>query len=135
MAYRAPELIKGIITRLNAVSAVTDIVGTRIYTNVPDNAIFPYITVRLSATDNSTKDATRFIYTIGVQSYSTSPSQKETHDIHQALHDALARQESNITLDAGEIVRIDLDSTVGVVKDPDGVTWLQVSSFDVSVDN
>lgn len=134
MSYRGAELLKGIIARLSAVSGVTDIVGTRIYSSVPDNPTFPYLTVALLASENKTKDASRYRYDISIQSYSRKPSQKQTHDIHAAVNAALDRQESNVTLDAGSVVLLEHTSTIGLVRDPDGVTWLQASNYDCYVD-
>ncbi|MCB1713002.1 MAG: DUF3168 domain-containing protein [Candidatus Riesia sp.] len=129
MSYRATPLLKGIIARLAAVSAVTDIVGTRIYSSVPDNPTFPYLTISINATENKTKNTSKFIYELYIQSYSRKPSQKQTHDIHAAIHAALDRQEAAISLDAGDMVSLEHQSTIGIVRDPDGVTWLQTSTF------
>ena len=129
MAYRATELLKGIIARLKAISAVTDIVGQRIYSSVPDNPTFPYLTVGILASENKTKDRSKYRYDIAIQSYSRKDSQKETHDVHAAIDSALDRQEHTISLDAGEMVLLEHISTIGLVRDPDGVTWLQVSNY------
>lgn len=129
MSYRAAPLLKGIIARLAAVSAVTDIVSTRIYSSVPDNPTFPYLTISINATENKTKNTSKFIYELYIQSYSRKPSQKQTHDIHEAIHTALDRQEAAISLDAGDMVSLEHQSTIGIVRDPDGVTWLQTSTF------
>ena len=129
MSYRATEVLKGIIARLSAVTAVTDIVSTRIYSSVPDNPSFPYLTVAINASENKTKSTSKYIYEITIQSYSRKPSQKQTHDIHAAIHSALDRQEANVSLDSGNVVLLEHQSTIGIVRDPDGVTWLQASTL------
>lgn len=131
MGFNQKAVVKGVVARLKAVAAVTALVGQRIYTNVPINPTFPYLIVSISSESNDHKGATRQIHAIDIQSYSRDSSLEETLSIHEALFDALSRQEANITLDEGTVTMCMYDRTIGGIKDVDGVTWLQVSMFDL----
>lgn len=131
MGFNQKAVLKGVVARLKAVTAVTSIVGQRIYTNVPINPSFPYLAVSISSAQNDHKDATRQIHSIDIQSYSRDSSIEQTLSIHEALFDALSRQEGNITLDEGTVTMCMFDRCLGGIKDSDGVTWLQVSLFDL----
>lgn len=133
MSFSQRDLYKGIIARLKAYSDLTDIVGQRIYTNVPNNPTFPYLTVTINSSDDSLKDRARQEHTLAIQSYSRDSAVGELVLIHEEIFNALSRKESSVTLDNGLILNLLLETVAGPVKDPDGKTWLQVSLYTVSM--
>jgi hypothetical protein len=123
------DILKAVIVKLKATSAVTDITSTRIYTDVPQNETFPYIRVSVSSADYSTKTFTGMEHTIQISVYSREKSPKQVGDVKKAVYNALNRNESGLTLDNGTLSNIHYNGVGEVFKDPDGVTWTSVSQF------
>lgn len=123
------SVMKGVIARLKAVSAVTNFVSTRIYSDVPQKETFPYVVVNIDSADYSTKTFNGMEHTIQLNIYSRKKSPKETADIAAACYDALHRQESNISLDSGTLSHIHYDGLGSLFKDEDGVTWTGIRGF------
>lgn len=120
--------IKSILSRLNAVTPVTDLVGARIYTDIPQDEAFPYIVVKMDSAPFMTKDFSGMEHTLEVHSFSRDKTPKEAGDIREAVVDALHRQESNLTLDKQAVTDIQYE-TGAVFKEPDGVTWHGLIQF------
>ena len=108
-----------------AVSAVTDVVSTRVYSDVPQKPTFPFITVDMEVDNYGTKSSQMVRHRIIVNGFSREKSPKESLDIQQAVFAALSRQESSITLDSGNLILVEFQ-TGDMFKEPDGVTWHSV---------
>jgi len=123
-------LLAGVMTRLKATSAITAIVGQKIYSRVPQQADVPYIVVTMEAGDWSAKDFTGMSHKIRVQAFSTKPSPSEALTIRAAVIEALERQESNITVTGYTLVRFEKGSLSGIMIENDGVTQQSIVEFD-----
>ena len=123
------SILKAVISNLKNTSAVTNLVSTRIYSNVPQKETFPYISIEVDSADYSTKTFTGMEHTVQVNIYSRNKSPKQVGDIRKAVYDALNRNESGLTLDSGVLSHIHYDGIGSVFKDTDGVTWTGIIQF------
>lgn len=131
--YNKP-LTKGIIARLNAVTAVTDLVSARIYTFVPQQQTFPYIKVSMDAEPFADKTESDSQHNVRVQAWSRKATAEEALDLKEAIFNALDRQEANITLDSGTLVRLQYDGTSDIFVEGDGKTTQVVIEFKAVID-
>lgn len=122
-------LLKGIIARLKAVTAITDIVSTRVYSDVPQNATFPYIVVTIDSLPFDGCEFTGMEHEVQIQSFSRTGSPAQSADIRAAVYTALNRQESNITMDSGSVRVLQYNGVGFVEREPDGKTWQSLSRF------
>jgi len=122
---------KGIIARLKAVSGVTDLVSTRIYTNVPDNPTYPFIWVDMSSQGKfATKDENGLNMELRVNAFSEESSPSEADNIIEQVVIALDRQESNISLDEGAFLHLQHSGLYDKFKNEPKI-WQAVVGFDV----
>lgn len=121
------DALKSIITQLKATSAVTDIVGQRIYSNVPQPETFPYIVVYIRSNDYSGKDFSGQEHDVQVSCFSRDASPKETGDIRKAVFASINRNEG-MALDNNTYSNVQFISG-DTFKDPDGKTWHGVLNF------
>lgn len=122
-------LLKAIIAKLKATAALTAIVSTRIYSNIPQNTTFPFAAVSISSIPFDGDAFTGMEHNIQVQGFSRKPTPDEAADIRSAVYDALNRNESGLTLDSGSVRHIHYTGTGFVEREPDGVTWQSLVSF------
>lgn len=129
------EFTKGIITRLKATAGLTAITSTRIYTDVPQKTAFPYVYIRSTMNDYSTKDDANGVrLKLTVQVFSQEPAPDEVMNAQSAIITALDRQESNITVTGHTLVMLQKGTLIDVIKEPNGVIWQSVTEFDILVD-
>jgi len=126
--------LKGIMTRLLAYSDLTDIVSTRIYSNIPQQTTFPYVDVAFTSTDWSQKDDANMQHSVIVSAYSRTSSPSEAMQIGEEVYNALNRQENNITLDTGSVILLQFSGVKTTFKDADGKTWHSVTEFNFVID-
>ena len=126
--------LKGVITRLLAYTTLTSIVSTRVYSNVPQQTTFPYVTVEFTSIDWSQKDDANLQHRVTVSGYSRTSSPLEAMQISEKVYDALNRQEDNVTLDSGSVVLLQFSGVKTTFKDADGKTWHSVIEFDLIID-
>lgn len=129
----ALPLIAGVLTRLSGWSALTAIVGTKIYTRVPQQTLFPYILITLTSSDWSAKDFAGMMHKLRVQGFSTASSPVEALQIRAAVIESLERQESNITVAGYNLVSFEKGSLSDIMIEKDGVTMQSIVEFDVIV--
>lgn len=134
MADSFKPILKGIIAALKANGTISAIVGTRVYSNVPQNATFPYMTVRISSQPFDSKEDTGMIHTVEVNGYSRKDSPAEAGDMRAGAYNLLNRGESNITLDSGTLVSMLYSGLGDVLLEPDGITYRSIIRFTAIVD-
>ena len=121
-------LIKAVIARLKATSAVTSIVGQRIYTDVPQKETFPYIVITAESADYSAKDFSGMEHTLEIHGFSRSKTPLEAGNIRSESYDVINRNESGLTLDNGSMTNV-YYQTGAIFKEPDGVTWHSLGQY------
>ena len=126
--------LKGVITRLLAYTTLTSIVSTRIYSNVPQQTTFPYVSVEFTSTDWSQQDDANMQHRVTVSGYSRTSSPLQAMQISEKAYDALNRQEDNVTLDSGTVVILQFSGVKTTFKEDDGKTWHSVIEFDLIID-
>jgi len=129
MSDKSQALITAVLTTLNAASAVTAKVGSRIYTDVPDNATFPYMVVTLQSSPYDTKTETGMEHTLQISSYSRKPDPLEAMQCRAAVYGALNRNEN--ALSNASVYNILFNGVSALLKEPDGKTWGAVTQFRV----
>lgn len=133
MADSARAVIKGVIARLKAVTAVTDIVGQRIYTEVPQTTSFPYIRVGITSEPFAASDFSDMQHTLRIQCFSKTDDVSECLLTRTEVYNVLDRQEGNITLDAGNLVKCEFSGLADAFLENDGMIWQGVIEFDLIV--
>lgn len=126
--------IKGIIARLLAVSDFTDIVGTRVHTNVPQQTTYPYAVIEFTSTDWSQQDDANLQHRVTIHGFSRTSSVSEAAQVAEEAYAALNRQENNITLDSGSVVLLQFTGVKTTFKEVDGITWHSIIEFNLIID-
>lgn len=129
MADSTLVILKAVRNALVADTTVSALVGTRIYSDPPKNATFPYIYVSIQSGDYSGHTFTGMEHTITIQAYSRINSPDEAGNIKSAVYDVLNRNESGLTLDSGRLANIGYNGVGLLALDTDLVTWVGLSQF------
>lgn len=127
------QTIIGIRNRLVAVSAVTNLVGQRIYTDAPQKATFPFILLSITAAPWDAKDFSGMMPTVRVQAFDKTKKMDVVADIQAAVLGALDRQESNITIAGHDLTLCQKGALIDISKQPDGVVWQSITDFNLMV--
>ncbi len=133
MSDSALPTLKGVIDKLEATAGVTNLVSTRIYTDVPEKPIYPFIIIRMESAPFAAKDFSDQDHTINVQAFSQLASPFECLSIRGAVMDALDREGDNITVTGKNVVKCNYSGVAFFDKEPDGITWQGLVSFVLTV--
>lgn len=120
MADPSLELQGAIVARLKSVSAVTNLVSTRIFDPVPAVATFPYLS--LGPDDLISDDAdciTGFEITVQIDAWSRDPGFKQVKQISDAVREALHDYEFTLSVNAAVLFEHRITRNF---RDPDGLT-------------
>ncbi len=128
------EVLAAVMTALKASATLTNDVGgstnPRIYTNLPDNPVFPFVFLSIQSTDFSQKDSAGMDHTVQVSVFSRHTSLQEAVAIREKVYNILNRGEAAL---ASAGVWRSLFSGVGpVFKESDGVTWQAAAQFTIT---
>jgi hypothetical protein len=134
MADSGLALFSGLITRLKATAGLTSIVGTRIYSIVPQQTEFPYVRVAISAQPFDTKSSVGMTHLIRVQGFSRKQAYDEALNIRAQIVSALERQESNITVSGFKLVKLDKRNLSDIITEDDGITRQSIVEFEAIVE-
>jgi len=117
----ALSLQKGVRARLVAVSAVTDIISTRVYDEPPQNVVFPYLRfLEIGTRPFDTDDTLGARVDLTMRAHSRSSSGRvEATQVAEAVKDALHRQETTITTTGFNLIELIFDDYFAE-RDPDG---------------
>lgn len=129
MADSYLPLVKKIIAALKADGTLSAIVSARVYTEVPQEATFPYVIVHVTSLPFDSADTTGMEHTINVQGFSRLPTSREAAAIRAAVYAVLHRTESSLTLDTGQLFNINYTGLGFVTQELDGVTWQSLAQF------
>jgi hypothetical protein len=122
------ELQGAIVSRLGADVAVTNLVGSRIYDAVPDNAAFPYIS--MGPSDELSDDADcieGYDITIQIDVWSRGVGSVEAKRIAAAVREVLHDYDMPIVDNALVYFR---HRTTRIFRDPDGLTSHAAMEFE-----
>lgn len=126
--------LKGIMARLLAFTDLTNIVSTRIHSNIAQQTDFPYVVVEFESTPWDQQDDANLQHKITVHGYGRTSSPSEVMQIAEEVYAALNRQEDNITLDSGSVVLLLFSGIKTTFKENDGITWHSVTEFNFIID-
>ena len=132
MASPSFELQVAIVTRLKATAAVTAFVGNRVYDSVPDNPVFPYITV--GEGDETSDDADcidGLEISLDIDVWSRGSGFPEAKKISDEIRKALKTSELTIPTNALVYFR---HRQTRFLRDPDGKTSHAVLQFEAFVE-
>ena len=133
MADSALPVLKGIIAALKAAVPVSTLVNDRVYSDVPQNATFPYIMVSITSEPFAANDFSGQSHTVRIQTYSRDASKAGCLKIRAAALDALDRNEPAISLDTGTLVKCEYSGFSDAFMEDDGKTWQGVGELEVIV--
>lgn len=134
MADSGLALFNGLIARLKATAGLTAIVGTRIYSVVPQQTTFPYVRVSVSAQPFDTKSSVGMTHLIRVQGFSRNQAYDEALNIRAQITAALERQESNVTVSGFKLVKLDKRNLSDIITEDDGITRQSIVEFEAIVE-
>ena len=132
MADTFKPLVKGIIAKLAATTAVMAYVGSapaRIYENVPQNTAFPYIRIGVTSAPFDSVDTTGMEHIVTIQCFSRKATPEEAAAMRAAVYAVMHRNESAFTLDNGTLFNLQYDGVGFVEQEPDGKTWQGLAQF------
>lgn len=132
MSDSAAETLKGIINRLLAVSGVTNLVSTRIYSRVPQQTVYPFLVVSLRSDPFLAKDFSEMIHRIRVQVFSRETSPKQCLEIRKQIVAALDRAEANVAVTGYTLVKLEQRGCTYFLEE-DGLTWQSLAELDATV--
>lgn len=127
MSDSALALLAAVVAALGATSGVTAVVGSRIYSDVPDNPVFPFIHVSLTSAPYDTKTSTGMLHTVQVSTFSRKRTPSEALTARAAVYAALNRNEA--ALSAASVRILEYSGLATAFKEPDGATWQSVIQF------
>ncbi len=117
------EVIKTVIATLKADSAVTAIVGDKIYSHIPQAKVEPFIEIadQTTSVPFDTKDSTGDSITLSVDGWSVAETVKEIADLMAAVRRVLNRNKTLIVT-GHSLIDIYWEFQQ-FIKEADGVTW------------
>lgn len=125
-------LLSNVISVLKADAPLTALVpAVRIYSDVPDNPTFPYISVTIDSQPFDTKTELGMEHTLQVSIFGRNPDPSQVGFIRAAVYNALHRQEASLT--SAAVDSIIMNGVSPTFKDPDGQTWVGVVQFQVII--
>jgi hypothetical protein len=133
VADSALSVIKGVIAALKGAPGVTSLVGQRVYSDVPQKTDFPYLVVSVQSQPFAASDFSGQSHSVRIQAFSREATIANSLAIRKAALDALDRQESAITLDAGTLVKCEYSGLSDAFIEDDGKTWQAVGELEVIV--
>lgn len=133
MSLNTQKAVVAAITALSADAAFIALVGTRIYTNVQQNASFPYAVIRTFSIPYDTKDTDGTEVTLRVQAFSEYKGSKEISEIMGAAYDVLHNK--SITVTGANLVNLRYDGGGDANPEPDGKRWQGFIDFRIILTN
>lgn len=94
MADTTKSILSTLIALLKANTSLSAVVGTRVYTTVPQNTLYPYVYLTITSLPEDTLDANDYLHKITIQSYSQGDSIKTGLDIKEIIYNSLQRSSS-----------------------------------------
>lgn len=133
MVDSAVYVIKAAVAALKANSPVATLVGDRVYSDVPEAAVFPYIVLSIHSEPFAANDFSGQSHKLRVQTFSRKKTVSEALLIRSAALTALDRNEQALTLDAGTLVKCEYAGFSDAIKEDDGRTWQGYAKLEVVV--
>lgn len=92
------ETLKSVIAKLKTETDLTNIIDTRIYSDVPQNPIYPFMTIAIESEPELTYDATDYNHRVYILGFSKEATPVQVLQIRDAVVNALHHQEDSIIL-------------------------------------
>lgn len=134
MADTFSELMSGVIAALRADVTIAAIVGARIYSDVPQNEVFPYMVVNIQSTPFDTKTSNGMTHNLQVSSFDRGKTTTIVANLRKATYNLLHEGESNVTISGATLISMLFTGLAFVAKEPDGVTWQSTIQFNAIID-
>lgn len=133
MADTTLPVLKAVIALLKGIPAISSIVGSKVYTDVPQKTAFPYLVVSCQSQPFAANDFSGQQHAVRVQSFSRSASISQCLQLRALVMDALDRQESALSLESGGLILSQYEGFADAFIEDDGKTWQSVIEFKVTV--
>lgn len=134
MSDTAKAALKAVVSRLLGLAPITSLVSNRVFSHVPQNTTFPYITVRIESEPELTFNKSNMIHRLRIQAFSQQPTLKEALDLREAIYNALHRQQGALTLDAGSCTYVQFSGLADAFIEDDGKTYQSIIEFEMAID-
>lgn len=129
MADKTLQVVRDIHTILTTDANISAIVGARVYTNLPQKPVFPFIRFTISTEEYSVKQDPMMTYYVQVSCFDQSNSLATVADLRAKVYNALNRNEAGFT--ASGAWHCQSTGQGPVFKEPDGQTWQSVINFNI----
>lgn len=127
MAFHSYELQASVYAKLTSTASVNNLVGGRIYDDVPQGTAYPFIQIgEESIIDNSTKTLQGQSITVNVHVFSEYRGKLEVKNILSAIYDAL--HDSDMIVDEANLINFRFEFS-DIVVESDGITRHGVMRF------
>lgn len=124
-------LITSVIALLKADAGVSALVDSRVYVSAPENATYPFVTVRSEAQPWATASFSGMKHILRIQAFSTVKTAKQAVDIKAACSDALDR--AALSISGFTVIDVMFDGISTFFLEDDGKTWQSVVEIGVYV--
>lgn len=129
-------LLEAVISAMKSNTPLTSLVGgagnkARIYNDVVDNPVFPYVVATINSQVYDTKTSEGMEHTLQISIYSRKTSTQEVGQIRRAVYNLLHNKESSLS--AADVDSIMFNGLAPTFKEPDGQTWQGVIQFRVVI--
>jgi len=119
------EILTAIRARLLADATVSDLVGSSIYTHIPQNTSVPYIRIGLRSSPVDLWQGQEHVYIVTVQGFFSSINL--ALQAKKAIYNALQRQEANMN----DITSINHNGFSDVFQEKESYLWQAIITFKV----
>lgn len=124
------NIIKDVTAALKADSAVAAIVGTRVYTDIPNGVAFPFIRLSVQSNSFSTKTETGMETILQVACFDRKDSIQSVANLREKVYNVLNRGEATVFTNS-QAWLCEFTGTNQILKDPDGQTWQAIAQFKI----
>jgi len=131
VADNALVTLEALIDKLQQSPDIVALVGTRIYTDVPQNTVFPFIAIRISGGQYDTKTEKGMEHFIRVSAFArasaTVSAVTTALNLRKYIYDAL--HQKNLLITGQTMVNLLQDGLNELLEDDDGLTWQAITQY------
>jgi hypothetical protein len=127
----AQKVLKSVIAKLLATPSITDIVGIKIMSFIPQKTNLPYIRIEIMSEDDSTLSTPNLKHAVRIQGFLQDTSPARALTLRESIFAAMNRTE--LSLDGGLFAVSEFNGTTECFEEKDGEVWQIVVDFDVYI--
>lgn len=132
MADTSLGTLDAIYNILSVDAPLIEKIGDRIYTYVPQNALMPYIRMRIGTRLDNTLEKSDFIHRVEIQTFDASQNIATCLEIRNLIYELLHRKHELLNITGAECSFIQADDFDSFIQE-DGKTWQSFIGFEIHV--